>query len=375
MKRTILSVAYPFTEVGTDAVGGSEQILTMLDSALTEAGHQSIVIAAEGSKIAGILIPSPAAGRHLNERVRESGRRVHRQLIEDALAKYDVDLVHMHSLDFHHYLPASRVPILATLHLPPDWYPRQLFRMKRRNFWMNCVSASQHKTCPPSASMLRPIPNGVDVHRLACDVPRRKFALALGRICPEKGFHFALEASRKAGIKLLLAGQVFPMNAHMKYFKKEILPRLDSARKFTGPLGFSKKRRLLSQAKCVIIPSLVAETSSLVAMEALACGTPVIAFRAGALPEIVEHGRTGFIVSNVKQMSAALLRVDTIKAEACRQAARTRFSAEVMSAKYLALYQRLIEKAEGESARIRGRTWTRRPIQIGVGARQCLANL
>src|ERR1043166_9703795 len=136
MKLTILSVAYPLTEVGDDAAGGSEQILAMLDRALVAQGHRSLVIAAQGSKVQGTLIPSPGPTEFLDHSVREWGRRIHRELINDTLANYAVDLVHMHSLDFHSYLPAGDVPVLATLHLPPNWYPKKIFQMKSNRFHM-----------------------------------------------------------------------------------------------------------------------------------------------------------------------------------------------------------------------------------------------
>lgn len=343
-KRTILSVAYPLTEVGPDSVGGSEQILTMLDRALTDAGHQSIVIAAEGSRVGGTLIPSPQTTASLSDAVREWGRGVHEQLIRSALAKYKVDLVHMHSLDFHCYMPPEQVKVLATLHLPPDWYPEAIFRMQRPQFKMNCVSFSQFQHCPESPHLVAPISNGVDLDKLKVRASRKQnFALCLGRICPEKGFHFALDAARQAEMPLLLAGQVFPYQSHIDYFNNLILPRLDDSRRFVGPASFARKKLLLAQAKCLIIPSTVAETSSLVAMEALACGTPVIAFRSGALPEIVRHGLTGFIVDSVEEMSAALRQVDSLDLRHCRREATNRFSAETMTAKYLDLYDTLIE--------------------------------
>ena len=92
-----------------------------------------------------------------------------------------------------------------------------------------------------------------------------------------------------------------------------------------GPVGFARKRRLLSAARCLLVPSMAPETSSLVAMEALACGTPVIAYRAGALAEIVEHGRTGFLVESTEAMADAIGRAGTIDPETCRRAARARF--------------------------------------------------
>ena len=260
-----------------------------------------------------------------------------------ALRKYPVDLVHMHSLDFHPYVPAGDVPVLATLHLPPDWYPRKIFA-RRSRCMLNCVSQSQYERCPTSSRLLDPIPNGVDVDRLQTKASKRGFALCLGRICPEKGFHHALDAAEMSGTKLLLAGEIFPYESHLDYFREELKPRLDKDRRFIGPVRFFAKRRLLTQAKCLIIPSTVAETSSLVAMEALACGTPVIAFANGALPEVVDDGVTGFIVSDVDEMSEALQKIDAINPETCRQTARARFSNTVMEARYLAAYERLIAR-------------------------------
>jgi glycosyltransferase involved in cell wall biosynthesis len=347
MKLTVLSVAYPLTEVGIDAVGGSEQILTLLDRSLVSLGHRSLVIAAEGSKVEGTLIASPRATGRLDDSVRDSGRRIHRKLIKGALAQYPIDLIHMHSLDFHAYVPPGDIPVLATLHLPPAWYPRKIFQQRKNRYQLNCVSQSQHRSCPPSTHLLPPIPNGVDVERLRIDVPRKAFALALGRICPEKGFHFALDAAKRAKTELVLAGQVFPYRSHLDYFRRTIRPRLDGKRRFIGPVGFDKKRLLLSQAKCLMIPSTVPETSSLVAMEALACGTPVIAFRSGALPEIIDHGRTGFLVSDIAEMSRALRDVDDLSPETCRRVARTRFSAQTMTSRYLRVYQSLVQDNSG----------------------------
>jgi glycosyltransferase involved in cell wall biosynthesis len=191
-------------------------------------------------------------------------------------------------------------------------------------------------------NLLAPIINGVDVERLRPDPEiRRVHALVLARICPEKGIHLAIEAARQADSDLVIAGEVFPYGAHERYFADEVRPRLDSRRVFIGPASFQEKRRLLQSARCLLIPSLVDETSSLVAMEALACGTPVIAFRRGALPEIIGDGVTGALVDSVEDMAAAIGNALAFRPGACVSAARRRFSAARMSGEYINLYERL----------------------------------
>lgn len=162
--------------------------------------------------------------------------------------------------------------------------------------------------------------------------------MVLSRICPEKGIHLALQACRRAGFPLLIGGQIFPYEAHERYFSQEVAPLLDSRRRFLGPLGLDRKRRLLAAAQCVLVPSLAAETSSLTAIEALACGTPVIAFPNGALPDVSEEGRTGYIVRNVEQMAEAIAVAASLNPSDCRAAAARRFPPGRMEQRYFELY-------------------------------------
>jgi glycosyltransferase involved in cell wall biosynthesis len=341
---TVLSVAFPFAPVGPDTAGGAEQVLAQLDAALVRAGHRSVVVACAGSSAAGTLVASPCATGTITAAVRRRVHALHRRAIAQALRRWPVDVVHMHGIDFLAYLPPPGPPVLVTLHLPPEWYPPEAFRPERPNTFLHCVSASQHARCPTGARLLPDVPNGVALDTLAARHAKRRFALALGRICPEKGFHIALDAARRAGVPLLLAGQTFPYEAHETYFAREIAPRLGPGRRFIGPIGPVRKRRLLSAARCLLVPSLAPETSSLVAMEALACGTPVIAFPAGALPEIVEHGRTGFIVQGEAEMADAIHAAARIEPEVCRAAARTRFSLERTVERYFRLYRDLARR-------------------------------
>jgi glycosyltransferase involved in cell wall biosynthesis len=342
MSLTVLNVAFPLAEVGPDAVGGAEQVLTWLDAALVAAGHRSVVVAAEGSRVIGELWKIPAtAGRPIDDAVRCALQEAQRRTIRQILKTRRVDLVHMHGIDFPAYLPEREIPVLATLHLPLDWYPDEIFHLPRADIYLHCVSRAQQQSCPPGVSLLPVIENGVPLQALSTRLRKRQFAAALGRICPEKGFHVALDAARRAGISLLLAGKLFRHRTHEDYFTREIVPRLDSRRRFIGPVGLAEKRRLLTSARCLIVPSLVAETSSLVSMEALACGTPVIAFARGALADIVQHGKTGFIVHDESEMVEAILAAGDLDPEVCRNTAWERFSLARMSAAYFAVYRQL----------------------------------
>ncbi|MGQ7792343.1 glycosyltransferase [Faunimonas sp. B44] len=338
---TVLSVAYPFAAVGPDAVGGAEQVLSAIDHALVRRGHRSIVVAQEGSSSGGTLVPVPAPAGALDDAARRRGHERHRAAIGTALRTHRVDLVHMHGVDFHAYLPGRPVPVLATLHLPPDLYPPEALRPHRPDTYLNCVSATQHEACPSVPHLLPPVGNGVPDVLFGARHARRRFALFLGRICPEKGVHIAMDAAARAGVPLLIGGEVFPYVDHRRYFEEEVAPRLGPLCRFLGPVGFARKRRLLSAASCLLLPSLAAETSSLVAREALACGTPVIAFDRGALAETVENGRTGYLVDDLEAMAAAIGQSGLIDPEACRTAAQ-RFSTERMIDGYIGLYRRIL---------------------------------
>lgn len=341
MTLTILSVAYPFAPVGPGTAGGAEQVLHRLDSALCAAGHRSIVIAREDSRICGSLIGMPAIAGLLDGPAMQRARARHRKAILDALQRWPVDVVHMHGVDFHTYLPPEGIPTLATLHLPLDHYPEAILRSRRRDLWFNCVSEQQALAAPRTGHVLAPIANGIDVGSFATNRRRRDFALILTRICPEKGIHLAIAAAAKAGMPLLIAGEVFPYEAHRRYFAEDVAPRLNARCRYLGPVGFRAKRVLLSAARCLLIPSLVEETSSLVAREAAAAGTAVIAFERGALPATVRHGETGFIVRTPDEMTAAMLRCHAIDPHLCRQHARRHFSAALMARRYLDLYRGL----------------------------------
>ena len=307
---------------------------------LRAGGHRSIVVARAGSRVAGTLVATPPAtlaGGTGNAAVWEA----HRSAVAAVCAHQPVDVVHIHGVEFQCYLPPPGIPVLVSLHMPADWYPPGEILSPRPGLWFVCVSTSQRETFAPSPAMLDAVPNGIAVEAFAGRHARRRFALFLGRISPEKGVHLALDAARIAKMPLLVAGEVFPGDEAQRYFKREIVPRLDAQRRFIGPLGLARKRRFLAAARCLLMPSLTAEAGSLVAMEAMAAGTPVIAFPAGELVNMIDHARTGWLVDSVAEMAAAMSRAHEIVPDVCRAEARERFSRQTMTAKYLALYRQL----------------------------------
>lgn len=342
-KLTVLSVAYTLAPCTPDTAGGAEQVMAALDAAIVAAGHRSIMVACQGSRSAGSLeaVPVPDPDRGFDEAARAAATAGFRDAIRRVLARESVDLIHMHGFDFHAILPPPGVPVLVTLHMPLDWYPPEALHPTRPDTWLHGVSAAQmHGRSLPRG--LPPIANGVDLQALGGIAhAKRGFALNLARICPEKAPHLAIEAARLADQTLLIGGAVFPYPAHQDYLNREVLPRLDARRRWLGPLDFPRKRRLLSAARCLLLPSLAPETGSLVAMEAAACGTPVIAFPHGALPDLIEDGRSGFLVRDTEEMAAAMARIYELSPAECRRVAHERFSHRRMVADYLQRYAML----------------------------------
>lgn len=335
---TILNVAFPLLPVGSDSGGGAEQILYLLERGLADAGHHSIVIAAKGSNVSGDLIETPSAISQITDAVRAEAQQTHARIIKQVLACTTIDLIHFHGLDFQAYLPFEKRPMLATLHLPIDLY---CLSALNGNVQLNCVSQNQARSIP-GVARCPVVENGINIGKYKLGSAKRGYLLWLGRICPEKGAHIALRVAHRIDLPMVIAGPVHPFHDHQVYFSENVLPLLDNKRRYIGPVGIQKKAQLLSEASCLLMPSLIAETSSLAAMEAIASGTPVVAFRSGALPEIVEHGVTGFIVDSEEEMERSVENVATLSPHVCRSRALERFDYRRMVAAYVELYRRVI---------------------------------
>ncbi len=342
---TIVNVAYPFAPLNEDTPGGAEQVVSCIDKEIVKRKYRSLVIAHEKSKVQGELIRVPELSACATEDNRLVIKTKVKKIIESTIKKYKPDLIHFHGIDFCDYLPQSYIVSVATLHLPIELYCKE--KLNKSNLYFNCVSFTQHLTCLSEIKMLLPyIPNGVEIPLSMNRTCKKKtFALSLGRICPEKGYHHAIDAAKKAGVPIILAGEVYNYPEHIQYYEEQIKPRLTQIEhRFIGRVGRLQKEYLYNNARCVLIPSLIDETSSLVALEAMAHGTPVIAFKRGALVEIIKNDVNGFVVDNVEKMAEAIKSADKISAKKCHAIAKERYNLALMTNRYISMYMDLINK-------------------------------
>jgi glycosyltransferase involved in cell wall biosynthesis len=344
----ILYVAYPMLPVSAESCGGAEQMLWALEAEMARRGHQTAVAACEGSRIAGELFATGAAPREpdrFEQREAEHAARILAYLARTQQSPERFDLIHDESGWFWPHAAEAGAPVLATLHLPRGFYPARAFDGLPPNLFFNCVSSTQLRTCYDLPRMLGVVRNGIRLEMFPPpQIGRETYLLWIGRICEEKGAHVAIEVACRAGLPLVIAGDVYPFSYHRAYFEREIRPHVGQGSvRYAGPLKFEEKLELLRRARALLLPSLVDETSSLVAMEAMACGTPVLAFRRGAIPEVVNDGVTGFLVDSAEEMARAVEWVGEINPLACRMRVEEQFSASRMAAEYERLYHTIAE--------------------------------
>ncbi len=361
-RLSILYVSYPLLTVTAGSAGGAEQMLLTVEREMAAAGHRTTVAAAHGSEIHGRLLPTgPAANGPDQYDQRE---REHSAAILNYLRQHpdEFDLIHDKSGSFFRHAADCPVPVLATLHLPRTFYPKKFFcdlvpqvrvPVLDANLgtpYFNCVSQSQARSFADLPNFLGVIPNGIAVEDFPFTSSKHNYLLWLGRICEEKGPHLAIQAAQAAQMPLVLAGQVYPFRYHQDFYARKVRPHLDGKVRFVDTPTLEQKLELLSHARAVLLTSTAEETSSLVAMEAMASGTPVVAFRRGAFPEVVADGQTGFIVESLEEMTQALGKVDRVSPEACRARVERHFSASRMAQDYLELYRRVLMSAKEQAA-------------------------
>ncbi|HWR16564.1 MAG TPA: glycosyltransferase [Terriglobales bacterium] len=350
--RRILYVAYPLLPVSHESCGGAEQMLSVLEDEMARRGHYTSVAACAGSQARGSVMVTGAETvepDRFSTRNAEHHARILEFLNSPQHHALPFDLIHDKSGSFWPRAAESEIPVLATLHLPRHFYSEEVFRKVPKNVMFNCVSAAQYRSFQNVLHVIGVIENGIHVHRFPFITEKQDYLLWLGRVCEEKGPHLAIEVARRTGLPLVMAGQVYPFSYHQTFYNAKIRPHLASLHptiSFRETPTFQTKARLLSRARALLVPSLVNETSSLVAMEAMVCGTPVIGFRRGALPEVVIDRLTGFIVDDVDQMVEAVWNADQINAHACRTHVESNYSSTRMAAQYEELYERILASRE-----------------------------
>jgi glycosyltransferase involved in cell wall biosynthesis len=320
--------------------GGTERVVHWLTEGLVARGHDVTLFASADSRTRARLVPCAPRALRL-AKVKDfspwtSG------LVRDVVQRAnggDFDVVHAH-VDHWGFVLSSAidVPVIHTMHGRMDDEDHHPLYARAREALL--VSISDNQRLPvPDASWIATIHHGMplDLFEFHPRSEGPRYALFLGRISPEKRPDLAIDVARRAGIPLKIAAKVDPKDR--AYFEAVVAPLLDGPGvEFLGEVDDVEKARLLGGAEALLFPIDWPEPFGLVVIEALACGTPVVARPCGALPELLEDGRTGFLAREPDELAAALSRARELDRAECRDAFERRFSRERMVADYERLY-------------------------------------
>jgi glycosyltransferase involved in cell wall biosynthesis len=342
----ILLIAPLWETVPPPAYGGTEAVVSLLSDGLALAGHDVTLFASGDSTTKGnlewvyhrsirgadeIIDPSPYEWLH--------------SAIALSQAK-EFDIVHNHSgelaMAMSHLI---KTPMLTTIH--GHITPNSKIIWDHYDWFYNAISYAQRKYLPIIASrnFIGVVYNAIQVETFPYCEKSDDYLLFLARISPEKGAHYAIEVAKRLGKKLLMAGKVDRVDK--EYFSKEVEPLVDGKQiQFLGEANAEQKRALYARAYCLLMPITWEEPFGLNMIEAMACGTPVIAFSRGAAPELVVQGKTGYLVSNVDEMVEAVYLVDQIEPHCCREHVERNFDNPRMIKGYLDAYERVLNRSE-----------------------------
>lgn len=340
MPLRIAQVAPLYERVPPLLYGGTERVVHILTEELVRQGHDVTLFASGDSVTSARLIPACRRSLRLDAR-RGDDLAPHLLMLEDVFDRLpNFDIVHFH-VDYLHY-PLSRrhqFARLTTLHGRLDIPELAPLYDRYRDEPVVSISDNQRRPLP-QANWQATIAHGLPTDMLTFS-PRHGGALVfIGRLSPEKRVDRAIEIARRAGARLKIAAKIDRVDR--EYVDRDIAPLLTQPHvDFLGEIGDEAKSALLGQARALLFPIDWEEPFGLVMIEALACGTPVVAFNRGSVPEIIEHGVTGFIVESVDEAVEAVRRVETLSRARCREAFERRFTAERMAGEYVAVYRRL----------------------------------
>jgi glycosyltransferase involved in cell wall biosynthesis len=337
----IAQVAPLYESVPPKYYGGTERIVSYLTEELVRQGQEVTLFASGDSETSARLVPACRRSLRLDKHCED--QLVHHILMLERVFRRasEFDVIHFH-VDYLHF-PLSRrqvVTQLTTLHGRldlPDLVP-----LYREFPDMPLVSISDAQREPlPRAGWEATVYHGLPEHLYRFRSQPGSYLAFLGRISPEKRVDRAIEIARQVGLPLKIAAKVDRVD--QEYFKWLVQPLLrDSLVEFVGEIGEGEKDEFLGDAYALLFPIDWPEPFGLVMIEAMACGTPVIAYRQGSVPEVIEEGRTGFVVEELDEAVEAVRRVPELSRQRCREVFEQRFTATRMARDYLEVYQRLI---------------------------------
>lgn len=337
----IAQVAPLYESVPPKFYGGTERIVSYLTEALFAFGHDVTLFASGDSKTQAKLVKViPRALRLFTDVV--DPQVSHVLELQKVIQQRDrFDVIHFHC-DYLHF-PLSRLarlPQLTTLHGRLDI--RDLYPLYKEFTDMPLVSISDRQRDPlPFANWLSTVYHGLPLDLYEPGYEPENYVGFLGRVSPEKGVESAVEIARALRVPLRLAAKID--KADRDYFVAKVEPLLKlPGVDYIGEINESEKRRFLARARCLLFPIDWPEPFGLVMIEALACGTPVLAFNKGSVPEIIEPGVTGYIAESVEEAIALYPKVIALDRRRVRERFCERFSAEGMAKNYIALYEQLL---------------------------------
>jgi glycosyltransferase involved in cell wall biosynthesis len=322
--------------------GGIEWVVSLLADGLTQAGHEVTLFASGDSRSLATLsslyeeAPSAQIGQ-------TSVELAHALSCLDRAADFDV--VNDHSGPLAAALGGLvPTPVVHTVHGPLDPDPLRTYRaIAQVAPDVGLISLSENQRRPgPDLPWVANIHNALDLDAYPFHEERGEYLLFLGRMSPDKGAHRAIEIARAAGVPIKLAGKKRE-HAEQEYFDEVVKPLLGDDAEYVGETTHALKVDLLQNARATLFPIDWEEPFGLVMIESMACGTPVIATRRGAVPEVVAHGRSGIVVDTFAEMASTLPDADRLEPADCRAWVEEHFSAERMTRDYVAAYERVLE--------------------------------
>lgn len=334
----IALTADPELPVPPKLYGGIERIIDLLARELSQRGHEVTLFAHPDSATAAELIPWPGA----SSRSRADTLRNAATLLRE-VRRGRFDLVHSFSR-VAYLLPLLPLPIPKLMS-----YQRAISRRSIR--FGHALSRGSLQFSAISRWMIEPVADIGTWHLVPNGVPLSSYPLVedpgadaplvfLGRVEEIKGPHLAIEVARRAGLPLVIAGNVPP--EHQGWFDTHIAPQLDDAITYIGPVDDRQKAQLLGSARALLMPILWEEPFGIVMAEAMACGTPVLGFDRGAVPEVVEHGVSGFVVENIDQLVDSVCRLGELRRSIARQRVEAHYSESVIAGRYLDVYAHML---------------------------------